>query len=102
MKYTAQAVLDTVKDSENLSPDRAVEMMGYFEDRREEAESRIKERISEKNLAVIFNAVQSATLTAMMAQGDGYSLLLDKDALQGYSHTILLVVLGMAMDEEWL
>ena len=102
MKYVAQDILNNMNKGSDLGLEDINAMLGYLEERSGEAQKRIGERISEKNLAKIFNAVQSSVLMAMITSSRGIGLLAEIGDLQAYSHTLILAVLGIAMEEEWL
>ena len=76
----------------------------YLEQRTAEAQSAVLEKISEKDFCTVMGLIQTTVLAAMVLDGQGLGLITESKYgdLDGFTHTISLAILGIAMDEEWL
>jgi len=79
------------------------QMMRYMDNKSEEAKALILEKMSEKDFVNIISLIDSMVLAEMTMHNKGTMLVLSKmgnDGFQEFTHTLILTVLGILVDEE--
>lgn len=85
--------------------DAYTEAMEFLEKNSEEAMRIILSKISEKDFVRLMGVVKSFTLSAMLSHGEGPNILMAQmngRELDGFTHTIVLSVIGLLISEEIL
>ena len=108
----AQDLVDFVNQKQGQSIEEAMsssnseiinQMMRYMDNKSEEAKALILEKMSEKDFVKIISLIDSTILAGMTMHNKGVYLVLSKmedDGFQEFTHTLILTVLGILVDEE--
>lgn len=82
--------------------DRLMVMTEYAYKMSESGKEIVLSAVKEEDFVKIIDVIENMVLASIMTNGKGKGLLLEKmqGSLQGFSHTMILTILGILADEE--
>lgn len=96
------ALLDRGMESREELAEGFPEIISYLCSASEDAEKVILSRMSEKRFVQLARVISGISVTVMMTKGDGMGLLyeLAEGELEGFVHSVTLVIIGVLMKED--
>lgn len=100
-------ITDGGVNPENLDDIKSIiELAGYFEKLSEKGKEVVTKRMNEQDFVKVVRMCESAVVVSVLAHDrdvvGGFHLLMAKSegALDGYTRTVVLAILGVLIDEE--